>query len=103
MEFWRFLLVLIVPGLIGALAFSLAARFKTEIDIKVASILSLLAFFSSIVFLLYGKGVETTADLVTDFGYSTFTWKYILLSIGFAIVWGTLLGVLRRLFFWVRK
>ena len=103
MDFIRFILVLLVPGLIGAMAFSIAARFKTEINIYVAIILNLITFTVMITGLYYFQGVKTMADLTVEFGCLSFTRKYILLSTAINVGWGVILGLLRRLFFWIRR
>ena len=102
MEFIRFFLVLLVPGLIGALAFSIAARFRTEIKIATALILDLLTFTTMITGLYYFKDVHTMEDLLYEFTCLSFTRKYILLSTAINVVYGVIFGIIRRFLFWLR-
>lgn len=103
LDLFRYFLVLLVPGLIGAIAFSIAARFKTEINVLVALILDLLTFTTMITGLYYFKNVSTMEELIFQFTSLSFTRKYILLSIIIATFWGVFYGLIRRLFFWIRR
>lgn len=102
-ELFRYFLVLIVPGLIGALAFSIAARFRTEINIFVALIINLITFIIMITGLYYFQGVTTMDLLIFEFTCLSFTRKFALLSILIAISTGVSAGLVRRLFFWIRR
>lgn len=102
-DLYRYLLVLIIPGFIGALAFSVAARLRTEINIKTALILDLITFTIMITGLYYLKGVYRMDDLLYEFTCLSFTRKYILLSTSINVSLGIGLGLLRRLFFWIRR
>ncbi|MDD3173212.1 MAG: hypothetical protein PHF63_06080 [Herbinix sp.] len=102
MDFFHYFLILIVPGIIGALAFSIAARFRTEINIFVALILDLLVFLHMIIGLYFFHGVTTVEALLEEFNCLSFSRNYALLSIVIAIVLGAFYGVIRRLFFWLR-
>lgn len=101
-EFFRFFLVLLVPGLIGATAFSIAARTKLEISIIVALILDLLTFMTMIISLYYFKHVYNVDSLLHEFTCLHFTTIYASISIGISIFYGIILGFFRRLFFWIR-
>ena len=103
MEVIRFFLILLVPGLIGAIAFSIAARFRTEINPYTALIIDLLTFTAMITGLYFFRGIQTMADLLFYFNCLSFTRNYILLSIFISILIGTAAGLLRRLFFWLRR
>ncbi len=103
MELIRFFLILIVPGMVGALAFSIAARFRTEINIYVALIIDLAVFTIMITGLFLFHGVLTIADLIIEFNCLSFTRNYILLSTLIAILLGVAAGLVRRLFFWIRR
>ncbi len=102
-DFFRFFLVLIVPGMIGALAYSITARFRTEINLYVALIIDLLTFTAMITGLYFFKGVVTVDALLVEFNCLSFTRNYILLSILIAIIYGVIFGFLRRIFFWLRR
>lgn len=101
MDFIKFFLVLLVPGLIGALAYSIVAHCKFKIDVYVALILALLTYTTMITGLFYFKDIATCKDLMIEFCCLSFTRKYILLSTFIVIVWGIICGFLRKLFFWI--
>ena len=103
LQFFQFVLVLMIPGLLGALAYSIAARFTTEIPLSVAMILNLLTFTIMITGLYFLKEVVSITELITEFGCLNFTRNYILLSTLINIALGVLGGLLRRLFFWIRR
>ncbi len=102
-DFYRYFLILIVPGFIGALAFSITARFRTEINFYVAMIIDLLTFIIMITGLYFFHAVVTVADLLFEFTCLSFTRNYALLSILIAILLGVAGGLIRRLFFWIRR
>jgi hypothetical protein len=102
-EFFRYFLVLIVPGIIGALAYSITARLRTEVNIYVALVLDLLTFITMLTGLYFIKNVYTVSDLLVEFTCLHFTIIYALLSIWISIVYGVILGFIRRLFFWIRR
>jgi formate hydrogenlyase subunit 3/multisubunit Na+/H+ antiporter MnhD subunit len=102
MDFIRFFLILIVPGLIGALAFSIVDRLRTEIKAGVALIIDLLTFIVMITGLYFIKGITTFTMLLIEFDCLSFTRNYALLSILISILIGVGLGFLRNVFFWIR-
>jgi hypothetical protein len=102
-DIFRYFLVLIIPGLIGALAYSITARFRTEINVFVALIIDLLTFTTMITGLYFFQDVFTTSDLLNEFTCLSFTRNYILLSVAISIFYGVLFGFLRRIFFWLRR
>jgi hypothetical protein len=97
-EFFRFFLVLLVPGIIGATVFSLAARGRIEINLIVALILDLLTFITMLIGLYYGKQVYNTDSLQHEFTCLHFTSIYTLMTIGINIFYGVVIGFFRRLF-----
>lgn len=103
LELYQLFFAFIVPGLIGALFFSIFARCTTEIDWKVALILDLLTFTTMIIGLYYFRGDHVLADLYTEFNCLSFTKTYILLSTAITIFYGIVFGLLRRVFFWIRR
>jgi hypothetical protein len=103
LDLFRYLLVIIVPGLIGALAFSIAARLRTEVGIVTALIIDLATFIIMITGLYFLHDVRTMADLLFEFTCLSFTRNYALLSIFIATLLGVGFGLLRRLFFWIRR
>ena len=96
MDFFRYFLVLLGPGLIGALAFSIAARSRTEVNIFVALMLNLLTFTTMITGLYFLKDVYKMDDLVYEFTCLSFTRRYILLSTSINIGYGIFFGIIRR-------
>lgn len=103
LQLFQFFLALIVPGLLGALFFSIFARLTTEIDWRVALILDLFTFLTMITGLYYLKDVVTIEALLVEFNCLSFTRKYILLSTAINIFYGIISGLLRRIFFWIRR
>lgn len=103
LQLFQFFLALIVPGLLGALFFSIFARLTSEIDWRVALILDLFTFTTMITGLYYLKGVLTIDDLLHQFTCLSFTRKYILLSTAINIFYGIISGIIRRIFFWIRR
>ncbi len=103
LQFFQLFLALLVPGLIGALAYSIAARFTTEIQITMALILDLSTFVIMITGLYFFKDIFTIAELIFEFGCLSFTRNYILLSILINIILGVIYGLIRRLYFWIRR
>ena len=87
-DLFRYFLILIVPGLIGALAFSIAARFRTEINIYVALIIDSITFIIMITGLYFFHAVFTVDTLLSEFNCLSFTRNYALLSILIAIIVG---------------
>lgn len=102
-QLFQAFLALIVPGLIGALFFSIFARLTTEIDWRVALILDLFTFTTMITGLYYLQDITTMEKLLTQFNCLSFTRKYILLSTAINIFYGIVFGLLRRVFFWIRR
>ena len=102
-QFFQFFLVLIVPGLIGALFFSIFARLTSEIDWRVAFIISLFTFTTMITGLYYLQDITSVELLLVQFNCLSFTRKYILLSSLISIFYGIVFGLLRRVFFWIRR
>jgi hypothetical protein len=102
-EFFRYFLILIVPGLIGALAYSITYRLRTEINIYVALILDFLTFLIMLTGLYFCKDVFTVSDLLIEFTCLHFTIIYGLISMWVAIILGVIFGFIRRLFFWIRR
>lgn len=102
-QLFQYFLALIVPGLIGALFFSIFARLTTEIDWRVALILNLFTFTTMITGLYFFKDIVNVETLLVYFNCLSFTRKYILLSTLINIVYGILFGLLRRVFFWIRR
>lgn len=101
-QIFQFILVLIAPSLIGALAFSIAARLRAEISWTTTFILTLITFTTMITGLYFLRDIVTVDSLIDEFGSLSFTRRYILLSTGISIFYGIILGFIRRLFFWIR-
>jgi hypothetical protein len=103
LQLFQMFLALIVPGFIGALIYSIFARLTTEINTYVALILDLFTFVIMITGLYYFKGVTNITALLAQFECLSFTRKYILLSLLIQVLLGAASGLLRRLFFWIRR
>ena len=102
-ELFRYFLILIVPGLIGALVYSIIACFRAEINLVVALILDYLTFVIMITGLFLWHSVATIEYLLYEFTCMSFTRNYALLSLLITIVLAVIGGILRRLFFWIRS
>lgn len=102
-QIFQFFFAFIAPGLIGALFFSIFARLTTEIDWRVAFILDLLTFTTMITGLYFLKDITTVEALLYEFTCLSFTRRYILLSTAIQIFYGIVFGLLRRVFFWIRR
>lgn len=102
-DLYRYFLILIVPGLVGALAYSIVACLRTEINLYTALIIDLLTFIILLGGLFLFHGVYTIAILLWEFTCISFTIKYALLSLLIAIILGIIFGFIRRLFFWIRR
>lgn len=102
MEFIQFFLIFIVPGLIGALAYSIAESLKTKVNVFVALILDLVTYTTMITGLYFCKHIFTCQELILEFCCLSFTRNYILLSVLISIFYGVVFGLLRRCFFWIR-
>jgi hypothetical protein len=103
LDLFRYFLILIAPGILGALAFSLAARFRTEIGMSVVLVLDLLTFIVMISGLYFLHGVTSMATIFDKFRCLCFTINYALLSILVSVILGAGFGLLRKLFFWIRR
>ncbi len=97
-QLYQFFFVFIVPGLIGALAFSIVARLRTEIQWTTGLIIGLLTFTTMITGLYFIKNITTVSALLDELKCLSFTRRYILLSTGISIFYGGTLGLIRRLF-----
>ena len=102
LELFQYFLILIVPGLIGALFFSIAAHFRTQIQWTTAFIISFLTFLTIITGLYFLHDVHTVAYLQVEFNCLSFSRNYMLLSTGISIFYGIVFGLLRRIFFFIR-
>ncbi len=102
MELFIFFLILFVPGLIGAIAYSVAESFKSKCNICMALILDLLTFTTMIIGLCFFKHIDTVNCIINKFNGLSFIRTYILISIWINILYGVILGLLRRCFFWIR-
>lgn len=102
-DLFRYFLILIVPGILGSVAFGIAYQFKTTVHWSTALCIDLFTFIIMITGLYYLKDVFTMSDLLFEFTCLSFTRKYALLSILIAIVLGVIGGLIRKLFFWIRK
>ena len=103
MEYIGLFLILLVPGLIGAIAYSIVESLKTKCDIRIALIFDLLTFTTMITGLFFFKHILTCNDLIKELCCLSFARNYILLSIWINIVYGVIFGLLRRCFFWLRN
>jgi hypothetical protein len=102
-ELFRYFLILIVPGLVGALAYSIVSCLRTEIGVLTALIIDFFTFIIMLAGLFLFHGVAYIETLLWEFTCLSFTIKYALLSLLIAIILGVIGGIIRRLFFWIRR
>lgn len=102
MEIIRFILVLLVPGLFAALAYSITGRFRIAANPITAALFDLMIFTIMITGLYFFRDIFTMTLLAAQFECLSFTRNYILLSTLIGILLGVGFGFLSRLFFWMR-
>jgi len=96
MDFIRFFLILIVPGIIATTVFSLVSCCKEHCNICNALIFDLLIFIINITGLYYCKCICTMTKLIWYFDCLSFTRKYALLSILIGIILGAIFGCIYK-------
>lgn len=101
-QIFQFFLVFIAPSLLGALAYSVASRLRSEISWTTTLILALVTFTTMITGLYFLKDVTTVDAILREFSCLSFTRRYILLSTGISVFYGAIFGLIRRLFSWIR-
>ncbi len=102
LQFFQYLLVIIVPGFIGALLYNVIGCNRAAVNVGAALILDLITFIIMITGLYLFHGVTTIEILIFEFSCLSFTRIYALISILIAALFGVLAGLLKRLLFWVR-
>lgn len=102
-ELFHLFLLLIIPGFLGAAAYNIAAYWKTGIPVSVALVIDLLTYFTMITALFFIKDILTLQDLMVYFDCLHFSIIYTIIVILLSIAYGIVIGLLRRLFFWIRR
>jgi len=97
------LLLVIVPGLLGAAAYNIAAYWRTGIPVTVGLIIDLLTYFTMMVGLYLFEDILTLSDLMVHFDCMHFSIIYTIIATLLSIAYGIGIGLLRRLFFWLRR
>ncbi|MDF2540700.1 MAG: putative rane protein [Herbinix sp.] len=103
MDFIRFFLILLVPGIIADRLFRLIGGTRASSNIFTSLIFDLVIFIINITGLYFFRGITTMAALIDSFTCLSFTRNYALLSILIAIILGSIAGAIHRLFFWWRR
>jgi len=103
MDFIRFFLILIVPGIISAIIFGFIARLRQEPTIATTLIFDLWIFIIMITGLYFFKHVYTIDDLLFEFNCLSFTRRYTLLSTLIGINLAVISGFIYRIFFMFRR
>lgn len=104
-DLFRYLLILIVPGIIAARLYSSISRcrFTGAGGVANSLIFALLIFITMITGIYYFyDDVTTVTQLVEAFDCLSFTRKYALLSILIGLIYATITGLIRRIFWWQR-
>ena len=99
MDFIRFFLILIVPGIISAIIFGFIARLRQEPTIATTLIFDLWIFIIMITGLYFFKGIVTITSLIASFYCLSFTRRYALLSIFIGIFLAIMSGIIYRIIF----
>lgn len=105
MEFIRFFLILIVPGIMAARLYSILSgcKFTAVNAISNTLVFDLIIFLINIFGLYLFKSIYSFVTLLAYFDCPHFTTLYTLLSIFIGLVLATISGLTKRfLFFWVR-
>lgn len=97
MDFIRFFLILIVPGIIAARAFGFIGRIREEPRMYTALMFDLLIFIINIAGLYFFKGIYTMTSLLASFDCLSFTRRYALISIGVGLILAVILGMVARI------
>lgn len=103
MDFIRFFLILLVPGLIAATVYNCFNPCKVKHLISTTLIFDLLIFLINITGLYYFKGICTFTQLTYYFDCLSFTRKYALLSILIGIILAIIFGLIYKCWFAWRK
>lgn len=96
MDFIRFFLILLVPGLIAAKVYGMIGCVRGEPRITTALVFDLFIFLINITGLYFFKGIYTMSALLVSFDCLSFTRRYGLLSIFIGILLGIISGILYR-------
>lgn len=97
MDFIRFFLILIVPGIIAARAFGIIGCVREEPRLSTALIFDLLIFIINITGLYFFKGIYTMTSLIASFDCLSFTRRYALLSILIGLILAGIFGLFARI------
>lgn len=98
MDFIRFFLIMLVPGIISSFVFYNVARIRRWPDINSTLIFDLLIFIVNITGLFFFKGIHTMTMLIASFDCLSFTRRYALLSILVGIILAVIFGIIARAF-----
>lgn len=103
MDFIRFFLILIVPGIIAARVYNCIIPCKEKSIISTTLIFDLLIFLINITGLYFFKGICTFTELAYYFDCLSFTRKYALLSILIGIILAFIFGLVNKCWFVWKK
>jgi len=103
MDFIRFFLILIVPGIISATFFGFIAHSRQEPRIATTLIFNFWIFIIMITGLYFFRDVFTITSLIACFNYVSFTVKYALLSVLIGIFLAITPGLIYRIFWGFRR
>jgi hypothetical protein len=97
MEFIRFILVLLGPGVVAAGLYGYIARLREEPKITTTIAFSMMIYVIMITGLYYFKGIYTSSSLLVSFDCLSFTRKYALLSTFIGLILAVILGLIRKI------
>ena len=98
MDFIRFFLIMIVPGIIAAKVYGRIGCVEGEPRITTSLIFDLFIFLINITGLYFFKGIYTITALLASFDCLSFTRRYGILSIIIGIILAIIAGILYRIF-----
>ncbi len=98
MDFIRFFLIMLVPGLIAAKVYGKIGCVEGEPRIITALIFDLFIFLINITGLYFFKGIYTMTALITSLNCLSFTRRYGILSIFVGIFLAIISGTIYRVF-----
>ncbi len=104
MDFLRYFLIMLVPGIISAyIYYSILRCRERRTFVYTALVFDLFIFMINIFGLYYFKGIYTMTSLIDSMNCLSFTRRYAELSIGIGIALAIISGVFTRLIYFGRR
>ncbi|MBB5194111.1 hypothetical protein [Anaerocolumna cellulosilytica] len=103
MEFIVFFLLLIVPGIFADRIYNIVSRWRETSNAYTSLIFALIIYIINIFWLFVFKGILTFTALIAAFDCLQFQRRYAIFSLILAAILGTVVGFIRKFFFWIRR